>query len=430
MKCLCSFLTFFFIISWIIPAYSKEPHKNEKVPEVKFTTPGSYTARKIILFPIEIPGYVMHALIFPVDAAMQMLERERVFERAADFLSNKDKTFFVYPIIEYNLSSNFGGGLGIKHIDLFHDQYELDASYRIHVNLDQFADASFGKKDAFFFLGKPVSFNLTAKYKRLLGNDYYGIGNDSTRNDHSTFTLDDIDTKANISYEFMKNLSAEAFIGIIGDSTGPKGRGGYPNVDTTFPPAQTAGYNRWISYFRAGAGLIHDTRDSENRPRSGGVRELRFERYQFLGSGSYDYNEYTLDVGQYFTPWKGNFTIYLHNKWVFQQETGKSRIPFYRLAALDMWSLLRGFKRGRFRDTSSVLFNIEGHYPISRLIDCMVFYDTGRVFDGISNISFNNIKYSAGFGLKLHFTKINILRFMLGYGGEGVNWSIGVSKQI
>lgn len=430
MKRLCSFLIFFFIFLWAMPGHPKDPQKKEKDPEVKFTTPRSYTARKIILFPIEIPGYVLHALIFPVDQTMQMLERKRVFERVTDFLSNKEKTFFVYPIIDYNLSSSFGGGLGIKHIDLFHDQYVLDANYLIHINLDQFAGVSFGKENAFLLLERPVSFNVTTKYKRLLSYDYYGIGNDSQQNNHSTFTLNDIDLKAKFSYEFLKNLSAEAFIGIVGDQTGPQGRGDYPNVDTTFPPAQTAGYNRWIDYFRVGADLRHDTRDSKRRPMSGGFRELRFERFQFLGSGSYDYNEYTLDVGQYFTPWKGNLTIYLHNKWVFQQETGGSKIPFYRLAVLEMWSPLRGFKRGRFRDMSSVLFNIEGHYPLSRMVDGIVFYDTGRVFDGIKNISLNDLKYSAGFSLELHFTQINLLRFMLGYGGEGVNWSIGISKQI
>lgn len=430
MKRLCSLLIFFFILSWALPAHSMAPKKDKKDPEVKFTTPGSYKARKIILFPIELPGYVIRAIIFPVDQTMQLLERKRVFERAADFLSNKEKTFFVYPIIDYNLSSSFGGGIGIKHIDLFHDQYVLGASYRIHVNLDQFAEVSLGKEDAFLFLERPVSFNTTAKYERLLSDDYYGIGNDSQRSNQSTFTLDDIDLKAKISYEFIDNLSAEAFIGYAGNQTGPKGRGDYPNVDATFPPVQTAGYNRWINYFRLGADLRHDTRDNRQWPKSGGFREIRFERFQFLGSGSYDYNEYTLDLGQYFTPWKGKLTIFLHNKWVFQQETGGSNIPFYRLAVLETWSPLRGFKRGRFRDASSVLFNIEGRYPVSRMIDGIIFYDTGRVFNGINNISLNHLKYSVGFGLKLHFTQINFLNFMLGYGGEGINWSIGVSKQI
>ena len=136
------------------------------------------------------------------------------------------------------------------------------------------------------------------------------------------------------------------------------------------------------------------------------------------------------DIEHYFRLWKPGLVFHVRNNWTFQQEIGGQRVPFYRLALLDASSPLRGFKRGRFRDKSSVLFNFEYLFPLSRMIGGILFVDTGRVFNGVSNFSFSNWKYSAGGGLELHLFKVTLLNFLVGYGGEGVNLMLGVSKKI
>ena len=90
------------------------------------------------------------------------------------------------------------------------------------------------------------------------------------------------------------------------------------------------------------------------------------------------------------------------------------------LTELDVNSPLRGFSTGRFRDTSSVLFNVEYRYPIWDNIDGTVFFDNGKVFNGIKDFSFSDWRYSVGGGIRFFYGDTVFMRLQAGYGGEGV----------
>jgi outer membrane translocation and assembly module TamA len=65
-----------------------------------------------------------------------------------------------------------------------------------------------------------------------------------------------------------------------------------------------------------------------------------------------------------------------------------------------------------------MLFNFEYRFPVWSLIDGVIFCDTGRVFHSPSDISFANMKYSAGGGLKIRIPNLAMFRFEAAYGGE------------
>jgi hypothetical protein len=176
--------------------------------------------------------------------------------------------------------------------------------------------------------------------------------------------------------------------------------------------------------------LAHDTRDSRSNPKSGGLRALRFDRYQYLTGNSFSFNKYSFDFRQYIPLWKAGWILGLRNAWVFEQEGRGANIPFYRLAALDAYHMLRGFKRGRFRDRSSVVFNIENVFLLSKVLEVLFFYDTGRVFSGPTDFSFSKFKYSFGGGLNLNLFDIRLFRFRAAYGGEGVRFIFSVTQDL
>lgn len=81
-------------------------------------------------------------------------------------------------------------------------------------------------------------------------------------------------------------------------------------------------------------------------------------------------------------------------------ETNTGDVPFYRLARLGGDSLLRGFYNGRFRDMNLVAFQAEYRFPVWKRLGAVVFGAMGSLANRFQDISFDNLKYAAGFGLR------------------------------
>ncbi len=413
-----------------LPQICLADEQKQSDPTVKVEVPASHYTRKVAFFPLELPVYALKLALWPIGEGLGFLERKHVFARGAEFLSNDAKTFWVYPIIDWGAGTSFGGGAGFKYTDLFHQGYVLTGSYRIHIDLNQYINLSLFKHDAFYLWDKPVSLKSRLEIDDLRSMDYYGKGDDTPRSDRSRYSITSIDWDGRLIYEPMKNFEVDAKLGVLAATTGPSTYGGYPSVDTTFSAADLPGFDRWLTYLSLGVGVAHDTRDNTLKPQKGGRQEFSFYRYQCLNSDSFSFNQYVLDFTQYFPLWRPGVTLGVRNNWTFQQEFGEQRVPFYRLTLLDYRSPLRGFKRGRFHDLSSVLFNFDYTYPVSSLVEGLIFVDTGKVFDGVTNFNFDHWRYSVGGGFNLTLFKITLLRFRAAYGGEGVNLIFGMAVSI
>ncbi|NPV82175.1 MAG: BamA/TamA family outer membrane protein [Candidatus Aminicenantes bacterium] len=81
-------------------------------------------------------------------------------------------------------------------------------------------------------------------------------------------------------------------------------------------------------------------------------------------------------------------------------ETNTGDVPFYRLPRLGGDSLLRGFYNGRFRDMNLVAFQAEYRFPVWKRLGAVIFGAMGSLANRFRDISFDNLKYAAGFGLR------------------------------
>lgn len=397
------------------PAMAGEEKEDRRVT---VASPPSYTVRKILLFPLEMPAYAVRGATYPLYQTLDWSDRNRIPQKIHELLSNEAKTFSVFPILETGFGSGFGGGLHLRHTNVFDEDYRFGFTGEVYTNSSYKLHGNLTSRPLFLF-DRPFQFTVSSEWNRYVNRRLGEIGNESdpdTEGDYGRASFDGIvsaDWRPFSSVHLLPGLGVaygKTFSASINN----------PAVEDVFPAPVLAGFDRQITYLAAELTIAHDTRDASS-PERGGLRSFRFRRLQDLVNGEFSYNEYFLDLRQIIPLGKPRFALLLRNAWLFQQETGDSQIPFDRLAFLDVNTPLRAFDAGRFRDHGLVIFNAEYRYPVWDMIDGTIFLDAGRVFDDIGDFAFRNFKYSAGGGI--HIVTQGAIRFRIqaAYGNEGAN---------
>jgi hypothetical protein len=107
-------------------------------------------------------------------------------------------------------------------------------------------------------------------------------------------------------------------------------------------------------------------------------------------------------------------------------------VPFVDLPGLGGSTILRGYRRGRFRDRISALAITEYRFPLHRQISGFLFLDGGKVAREFGDLAGNKIHLGAGIGLHVHTTSRLLVRMQLATSEEGivVNASFSPSDRV
>ncbi|MCR4410490.1 MAG: BamA/TamA family outer membrane protein [Candidatus Saccharicenans sp.] len=147
----------------------------------------------------------------------------------------------------------------------------------------------------------------------------------------------------------------------------------------------------------SGPGLAasYDNRDNIFYPNSGLYLQANLNWNDHFFGSDYDFLSFQFDLR--------NYHLVGEDQVLAVQalaETNTGDVPFYRLARLGGDSLLRGFYNGRFRDMNLVAFQAEYRFPVWKRLGAVVFGAMGSLANRFRDISFDNLKYAAGFGLR------------------------------
>lgn len=147
----------------------------------------------------------------------------------------------------------------------------------------------------------------------------------------------------------------------------------------------------------SGPGLLasFDNRDNIFYPKSGLYLQANINWNDHFFGSDYDFLSFQLDLRNYHQVGE-NQVLALQAL----AETTTGDVPFYRLPRLGGDSLLRGFYNGRFRDMNLVAFQAEYRFPVWKKLGAVVFGAMGSLASRFRDISFDNLKYSAGLGLR------------------------------
>jgi outer membrane protein assembly factor BamA len=163
-----------------------------------------------------------------------------------------------------------------------------------------------------------------------------------------------------------------------------------------------------------GTDLVWDTRDNLFFPNSGGYEYFKVVIYPELG----DYVFYTFEIDvRHYNSFSPDHVI--ASNFYFAQALGD--VPFYKLPALGGQNRERGYFYGRYRDKNYMTLQLEYRQYFWWRFGFVVFAGTGNVAPELTKFTFNDLKYSYGFGLRFLFNKeekVN-LRVDLGFGIDG-----------
>lgn len=185
-------------------------------------------------------------------------------------------------------------------------------------------------------------------------------------------------------------------------------------------------------------GVVFDTRDYEPDPNSGIFAETSVQ-WATRGLGSqYEYLRFLAALRAYYSPFPqwadlvlaGRVTVMLQSEGV--PLFAMQQIPYVETFTLGLGGnrTLRGYRAMRFVGAQMAWLNLEARWTFVRFkalsqswgLILAPFFDTGRVWNRVPDMSLQGWKYSAGSGLRLSWNQATILMCDVGFSPE--DWGI------
>jgi len=258
-----------------------------------------------------------------------------------------------------------------------------------------------------------------AKYENSPQMDYYGPGQDSRKEDRTSYRLEDTSIDLKGRYRVWKGLWLGFTGGLYAPNTGPGQREGYPSTEEKFTPAQTPGIDNQANFLRAGFTVQYDYRDLPTGPRSGGNYYLNFRRYWDQSLGQHTFNNWDTAVEQYFPYWNKTRVVALRLAMVATQAREGQTVPFYLQPTLGGNEFLRGFERYRFYDQCSLIATIEHRWHLFSNGHAAVFVEAGKVAPAATVLNLARANYAGGIGFRFTLRNAVVMRIDNGISSEG-----------
>ena len=256
------------------------------------------------------------------------------------------------------------------------------------------------------------------KYESSPDIDFYGLGNDSPKENHTSFSYDDLTTDVDAAYQALRHLEVGFTTGYLhADSS--RGHDDFTPIDELFPPDQIPGFNEDTQFTRIGAFVDFDYRDSKTGPRSGGVLGMRYREYWDIDRRTFAFRQTEYEFQQYIPYFNKGRVIAIRAAVVLTFPKEGNEVPIYLQPVLGGNDDLRGFGGYRFRDNHSAYLGVEHRWHASSNLEMSAFLDAGKVVPLKRNIDPTRMNYSGGIGFRFRVRSAVVSRTDFAVSREG-----------
>jgi len=339
----------------------------------------------------------------------------------------------LHPLISYGSKPSLEGGLGLRLREVFKPSDQIRAKAWYSVNQYQRYEARYQSPALF---GANTGFTLRADYNWMPRESFYGLGNDTDKNDEVSLTYETGRVEGELAWQPCEYVG---FVFTGGYRSYNLYDGGETELLTDLDRIRdTLGLDSSAfapsRLWHVGIAARFDQRNHPGQPTSGGTQELTASLWRGTGvSDGLSYWQTRVNLRQYFHLFrKRTLAVRLSAASLkVIDDTDNLGLPAYLLQTLGGENDLRGYKPNRFQDHALAIVSLEYRYPIWQLADGFVFIDEGRVFESFDDdFSWRQWHYSFGFGFRVWDTTGEKLRLTAAWSDEEVRFYFNFGQDL
>jgi hypothetical protein len=390
-----------FILSLLLAAPSSGANltsSSDPLPTIGDTLvlSGPVRHRSLAEEALALPGTLLylpfHLIFVAGETAAGAVWEERIIDRTRAWLTTADGRAGIRPLA----STQIGTGARLFYRDLLFDG---DASLTSSRGREK-------RQHHLFTLSFPGSphhpgpLALSLQFRQEPKETFFGSGHNTLRSASSAYLQEVFSSKIIHRRRISRALTLNALLGYQTVDIGTSISQLTPTIQSRYLPDQLPGLDDRLHHLEAALLLRALFVDRPGSPLHGNRSLVRLEYKRSIDDDDFSHFQFLIRTEQFFELfYRRTLSLHLGADWRFAP--GRDRIPFYDLASLGGNELLRGYRRGRFRDLGTVLAAATYKYPVWKFLDGELFYETGRTFHQPNDFTLNGWKFSWGAGLRL-----------------------------
>jgi len=387
----------FFFIS--LPHTYAEKEKNIEKEVVEMEESNSPWTIKALLFPFYIPEFTLRGVDFLMGSFVNWVQKFHVIERTLDFLSNEDRTRWVYPIITLG-GSDTKLGVGYFHKNLWKSSYRVSFSFQSSFKANMAVKGSFSDPLLLRFQNRNLGYSFGATYSKKKDENFFGLGNQTSQSTEGNFYRESVGVSTNAFLETSMKIKASLGLGFEHHKTTDPSEGAsialLPNSNNFF------GFRRSLNFMVMSSSFTHQDTYPGGSPMEGGGRLVSLKYYRAIEGLRYSGLLSHISLRHYLQLSSRKQALAFHIAWAHLYKFKQHEFPFYLLPQLENTTPLRSLSGNRFTDTGYFITNAEYRYPVWRFhfinLQTFIFFDLGRTYDQIEKLDFNNLHWATGGG--------------------------------
>ena len=268
-----------------------------------------------------------------------------------------------------------------------------------------------------------LTFDLGAGYLSRARDDFFGIGNESARDDERQLRWVTRQASAGVSANLNEHWKSH-FEGVYRSVGVTKPTTGWSAQDHFDAESVPGLFGAKLSSFVFS--IAHDTQQRENNSFQGGSDQFNLSFNRSIDGGDFAYWQYHLE-SQHFFPISSDGRKVIAARGLIETNatTDGHSMPFFDMPTVGSSSTIRGFENFRFRDKTALAMSLEYRYRIWPALDWGLFIDEGQVAPQLGDLGLD--RFHTGYGVRLFVWPKPNLPISLDYGRSRETWRLYVN---
>jgi hypothetical protein len=258
----------------------------------------------------------------------------------------------------------------------------------------------------------------SARYRDYPREDFYGLGPDSLRSDHTDYRLKDGLYEGIVRFR-AGPLSLMGRAGLLRTSNEPGTDSSFPDTESAYDEGTAPGLLRSPDFVHLSGGAWLELRDEPGNPHRGVSLGVAFSRFDDRKGNAFQWNRAIVDLREYIPLGSNRHVVALRQVTSLDDPDAGSSVPFYMQSTLGGSRYLRGYPSFRFRDERALALVAEYRFELRPKVELALFYDAGEVFGTMSEFDLGNLRRSFGAGIRLKSLRKVKVRLDVAHSVEG-----------